>query len=378
MNMEFQKILVGVIRLNRLQIGEVISKLRRDRGITQDELGTFMGVSTAAVSKWESSTSYPDITLLPKLAHFFGVSIDFLLSYKIELSKKEIKTIFEECQTLFATANIEKAINISNKYVKKYNCCYDLKLKIAALFYMYSYAMDEKEMKKYCIEIFEDIIENSNKSHLIEQALYQMGVLYSSLGEFDKAEKALNRMNKGELNPNIALANLYSAKNEFKKAREIYQTDFYRNMVYSTTCCMGICETYEKEKNLEKIDRYYSLLLNIKEAFSPHGDFVTGLSFYHMYFAKVYLKFNEKKKSMEAINRMLDFMKRTNINKPQNLASIDCFDEIKDHEVDVKINMYESVLKTLEEKDFDLLRDDVAFKNVIEEIERLNKRYAKV
>lgn len=63
-----------------LKLGAAIKKLRTEKGVTQEELADFIGVSFQAVSKWETDTTMPDITLLPKLAVFFGVRIDDLFS----------------------------------------------------------------------------------------------------------------------------------------------------------------------------------------------------------------------------------------------------------------------------------------------------------
>lgn len=60
-------------------LGQKIAELRKARSITQDELAERMGVSAQAVSKWENDLSCPDITVLPELADFFGVTIDTLL-----------------------------------------------------------------------------------------------------------------------------------------------------------------------------------------------------------------------------------------------------------------------------------------------------------
>ncbi|MBS7369201.1 MAG: helix-turn-helix transcriptional regulator [Oscillospiraceae bacterium] len=54
-----------------------LQKLRREKGVTQDALASFLRVSPQAVSKWENG-SYPDGDLLPKIADYFGVSIDRL------------------------------------------------------------------------------------------------------------------------------------------------------------------------------------------------------------------------------------------------------------------------------------------------------------
>ena len=63
-----------------MQIGKSIRKLRLDRGITQEALADAMHVSPQSVSKWETGTTTPDIALLPKLAVYFGVSMDTLFS----------------------------------------------------------------------------------------------------------------------------------------------------------------------------------------------------------------------------------------------------------------------------------------------------------
>ena len=63
-----------------LQIGARIRMLRKERGLTQDAVAEYAGVSYQAVSKWETGMTTPDIALLPALAELFGVRIDDLFS----------------------------------------------------------------------------------------------------------------------------------------------------------------------------------------------------------------------------------------------------------------------------------------------------------
>ena len=63
--------------MKKTNLGETIYKLRKQRGITQEELGRAVNVSTQAVSKWEHGGS-PDAEMLPLLADYFHVSIDSL------------------------------------------------------------------------------------------------------------------------------------------------------------------------------------------------------------------------------------------------------------------------------------------------------------
>ena len=61
-------------------LGRRIARLRLARTATQERLAKELNVSPQAVSKWENDINYPDISLLPDLARFLGVSVDELLS----------------------------------------------------------------------------------------------------------------------------------------------------------------------------------------------------------------------------------------------------------------------------------------------------------
>ena len=62
-----------------MNFGKIICDLRKQKGITQDELAAQLGVTAAAVSKWEKGYSLPDIPMLCSLADFFNVTADHLL-----------------------------------------------------------------------------------------------------------------------------------------------------------------------------------------------------------------------------------------------------------------------------------------------------------
>ena len=73
-------------------IGEKISALRKQRKMTQDELAEKMGVSSQAVSKWETNMSIPDLPSLINLADFFGITLDELVRNR----KPDVRLVPEE------------------------------------------------------------------------------------------------------------------------------------------------------------------------------------------------------------------------------------------------------------------------------------------
>lgn len=62
-----------------LTIAENLKNLRQKKGNTQDELAEFLNMSKQSVSKWERDEGYPDITLLPRIAAYYDVTVDDLL-----------------------------------------------------------------------------------------------------------------------------------------------------------------------------------------------------------------------------------------------------------------------------------------------------------
>lgn len=61
-------------------VGKKIAALRKEKGMTQDDIAEKLNVSPQAVSKWENDISYPDIMLLPKIAQLLDTTVDELLS----------------------------------------------------------------------------------------------------------------------------------------------------------------------------------------------------------------------------------------------------------------------------------------------------------
>lgn len=96
--------------MENIKLNEQIAFLRRQKGMTQEELANVLGVTNQAVSKWESAQCCPDIQLLPEIASLFDVSIDELMGYKVadtfENVYLKIKSLFEAnpAETAFQNA----------------------------------------------------------------------------------------------------------------------------------------------------------------------------------------------------------------------------------------------------------------------------------
>lgn len=93
--------------MNPKKIGSFLKELRKAKGITQEEFAENLNVSGRTVSRWETGTNMPDISLLIEIAEFFDVSIPEIINgeRKSEIMNEEIKEVSEK---LSDYANAEK------------------------------------------------------------------------------------------------------------------------------------------------------------------------------------------------------------------------------------------------------------------------------
>lgn len=83
-----------------VNIGRTIARERRRKGVTQEALASHLGVSKAAVSKWELGQSLPDVSLLPRIAAYFSLTLDELFDWRDELSQEESAALYAEVYAL--------------------------------------------------------------------------------------------------------------------------------------------------------------------------------------------------------------------------------------------------------------------------------------
>ena len=104
----------------RLNISENIKRLRKEKGVTQEDLAEAFNVSCQSISRWETDASYPDIELLPIIANYFDVTTDELLGtdkISLEYKRNEYK---KQIETLLNDGEPEKALQLCKKAEKEH------------------------------------------------------------------------------------------------------------------------------------------------------------------------------------------------------------------------------------------------------------------
>jgi transcriptional regulator with XRE-family HTH domain len=116
-----------------LSIGENIKRLRTEREITQENLARHLGVTSRAVSKWEVGRAYPDITLLPGLASYFGVSLDELMSMDAERQTQRANEMMAQATSNQALGKIAENIKYLRKAVQQFPGDYRFQVMLSSM-----------------------------------------------------------------------------------------------------------------------------------------------------------------------------------------------------------------------------------------------------
>ncbi len=103
-----------------LKIGEKIKELRKAQDVTQEKLADYLNISYQAVSKWENNLALPDLSLIPALSNFFGVTSDYLLDISLDNKSEIIENVLKEARSYTHTGEITKSIAIIEEALQTY------------------------------------------------------------------------------------------------------------------------------------------------------------------------------------------------------------------------------------------------------------------
>ena len=176
-------------------IGQNIRKLRKERGMTQEELAARLNISAQAVSKWEMETCSPDISLIVPLSALFGVSADVLFGISPNGMGKEIEETRKYCDA-FGTTN-EDALEAWMKLYARYPHNSTIHFEIAKTHFYCATAYDADDENyirhsKKAAEFYERILDESTDDDLRSQTLGELHHIYNRLHDSENVLRIAN------------------------------------------------------------------------------------------------------------------------------------------------------------------------------------------
>ncbi|MGT2784796.1 helix-turn-helix domain-containing protein [Streptococcus merionis] len=217
---------------HKISISHRISKYRKEKGITQEELANFIGVSKASVSKWEIGHSFPDITFLPQLATYFNISIDELMGYEPQLTPTAIREYYQSLATDFSRKPFEKVLESCQELIKSYYSCYPFLFAMGQLLLNHCHlapTIDKTEATiRYAQSLFQKIKTESNDLELQKQAIYLEAICLLQLKEPEHVIDLIEHPNTALMSQEILLAQAYQATGQIEQAQETLQIEIYQ------------------------------------------------------------------------------------------------------------------------------------------------------
>ncbi|MCI5901803.1 MAG: helix-turn-helix domain-containing protein [Blautia sp.] len=221
--------------MKEINIARTIVNKRKEKGLTQDELASYIGVSKAAVSKWEIGQSYPDITFLPLLAAFFNISIDELMGYEPQMSKEDIRKLYLSLSCDFAEKPFEEVMEKCRKITKKYFSCFPLLFQIGTLIVNNSMESGDRDRSTAAIEeakeLFVRVKCDSEDAELCRLALNMEAFCALTLGNAEEVVELLEGTSNKIISTETLLAPAYQMLGRQKQAKSVLQTGIYQYMV---------------------------------------------------------------------------------------------------------------------------------------------------
>lgn len=369
--------------MNTLHLSENIAYLRKKNKLTQEQLADFLGVTKASVSKWETGQSMPDISLLPKLAAYFDISIDNLIGYESTLSKEQIQKIYNDLCNAFSTEDFDTVMSKTHNIVKKYYSCYDL-LQCIIYLWLNHYMLAEKTQQEKILSdanaLCTHIINNCKNIGLCKDIIYTKASIDLLIGNTSQVIEELEDIYHPEslfIQGESILINAYIQSGELNKACDFTQINLYMHLLAlvneSTQFIMinmdnlRLCEkTVSRimnvicEYNLENIN--FNCVANFcyqsAAAFCYHDKKAEALAQLKKYagLSVQFLKSNDNYiKEDDYFDRLNLWIEKTTLsgNTPRNKKII-----------------YDSLLSSLNIPAFNILKDEPEFKTIRECIEQ--------
>lgn len=229
-----------------MRLHEIIREKRKERGMTQEELAVYLGVSAPAVNKWERNVSFPDITFLPQLATLFHISVDELLGYEPQLTKQEIRRLYKEFSARFLKEPFSAVEKEVKGYVKQYYSCFPFVFEMAAL--LLNYASASENPQAVLVDVIElaDRVETEAKDvYLVQSAREMKCTCYLWQGCPDE----VFAMTDEEIHPfnqeYVLVAEAWAMTGNVGKMQEILQVGAYQHLqmlMSGTTRLLGVEE----------------------------------------------------------------------------------------------------------------------------------------
>lgn len=195
-----------------IKLGEKIKLLRKQKNISQELLANYLGVSFQAVSKWENGNTMPDVTMIPAIASFFGVSTDELFDFNLFETEKQVDKICYEAYK-YRFSDSAKSENILREGLQRFPGN-DIILNNLL------YTLDYRSRADEVIALCKTLIESTRDDSVKYDACRILATCYKENGHIDLIKPTLEIIPEIYFSKLELMASLLSGEDSYEAAQK--------------------------------------------------------------------------------------------------------------------------------------------------------------
>lgn len=221
--------------MKEINISNTLTTKRKEKGITQDQLASYMGVSKASVSKWETGQSYPDITFLPQLATYFNISIDELIGYTPQMSEEDIRKLYHRMAEEFSTKPFDEVYDECAGIIKKYYACFPLLLQMAVLYLNHHLLADSQrqpQILEEALSLCQRVKTESDDPLISKDAITVEATCYLMMHRPMEVVELYGQTPQPLAPETEGLAQAYFMLGDMEKANRTLQISIYQHLLF--------------------------------------------------------------------------------------------------------------------------------------------------
>lgn len=249
-----------------LCIGTTILAARHTKGLTQEALADLVGVSAAAVSKWETGASYPDITLLPPIARALGMTVDALLDFHPAPSNEELRAIGDHLRTVFDKQGFAAGQQAAESVLREYPSSGQLKVMLGGFYFHFlssalSHAEDPEQESETliarCLTLFEQgEAQSETENEKLGARLLRINAL-TMLGRYGEAEALIDSLpDRQPVDADTLRLNLRLAQNQLDEAEQLARKRLLIHVHEALGALMNLTTVARRQKDFPAAHRY--------------------------------------------------------------------------------------------------------------------------
>ena len=248
-----------------MALGENITKYRKENRMTQEMLADSLGVTFAAVSKWERGVATPDLDLIISMATIFQVSVDTLIGY--EMKDKSLKDAEKQVNELLKEMKYKEAAQLCNSMLARYPNNFEVVYNTAEIYYLAAVKLGKYELVHKCIDLYEHAIillsQNDDPSINETSIRSRIAICYISTGEARKGIEMLKKCNINDsFSPMIAYSFVTKVDYENSELEPFLIRAFDETISSTLLTAISYLMYFEKNKNYSKGIKVCKLLMD--------------------------------------------------------------------------------------------------------------------